>query len=709
MAAAQQPGSAIVRVLVTQDSSPLQYAFVRSGTVSVRTNASGTAVLSLPAGRHTLVAGRLGLKPDTLLLALRPGQDTTVTFAFEERAAAVERVVVSATRTEQRVEDVPLRVEVLAREEVEEKMLMTPGDISMMLNETGGLRVQTTSPSLGAANLRVQGLRGRYTLMLSDGLPLYGSQSGSLGMLQIPPMDLAQVEVIKGVASALYGSAALGGVVNLLSRRPEEHAEREVLLNQTTRNGADAVLWSSLQLNESWGYTLLGGAHRQDDVDVDDDGWADLPAYRRAVVRPRAFWTGRDGRNALITAGATIENREGGTVAGRLAPNGSPFPEALDTRRYDAGAVAKIPFGSNVFSLRSSGTTQGHRHQFGATEERDRHDTWFGELSLSATRGTRTGVAGAVLQVESFTSRDVPRFDYRYVIPAAFAQVDLEPATWLAISASGRVDAHSEFGAVFNPRVSFLLRPVEGWSLRLSGGTGVFAPTPFTEETEATGLSSLRALPALAPERARSASADAGGHLGPFEVNATAFISRITSGLIARRVSASPNELEMLNATLATRTAGADALVRYRVADLLTTLSYTHVRSTEQVPEGSGRRLVPLTPRHTAGLVSVWEREGIQRIGLEAYFTGRQPLDENPYLLESRPYVLYGAMAERRVGRMRVFVNLENLGNVRMTSFQPLVRPSPGEGGRWTTDAWAPLDGRTFNGGVRLELGTFDR
>jgi iron complex outermembrane receptor protein len=84
---------------------------------------------------------------------------------------------------------------------------MTPGDISMMLNETRGLRVQTTSPSLGGANVRIQGLRGRYTQLLSDGLPLYGGQSGALSMLQIPPMDLAQVEVIKGVASAFYGAS----------------------------------------------------------------------------------------------------------------------------------------------------------------------------------------------------------------------------------------------------------------------------------------------------------------------------------------------------------------------------------------------------------------------------------------------------------------------------------------------------------------------
>jgi outer membrane receptor for ferrienterochelin and colicin len=67
----------------------------------------------------------------------------------------------------------------------------------------------------------VQGLRGRYTQVLADGLPLYG-QAGSINVLQIPPMDLGQVEVIKGVASALYGGSALGGVINLVSRRPQQ-------------------------------------------------------------------------------------------------------------------------------------------------------------------------------------------------------------------------------------------------------------------------------------------------------------------------------------------------------------------------------------------------------------------------------------------------------------------------------------------------------
>src|SRR5216684_5686446 len=135
-----------------------------------------------------------------------------------------------------------MRVEVLGKEELDEKVLMTRGDIVMMLNEMGGLRVQATSASLGAASVRIQGMKGRYTRFLSDGLPLFGEQVGGLGLLQIPPVDLGQVEVIKGVASALYGAGAVGGVVNLIARRPTEQSQ-EFLANRSSRRATDAVAY----------------------------------------------------------------------------------------------------------------------------------------------------------------------------------------------------------------------------------------------------------------------------------------------------------------------------------------------------------------------------------------------------------------------------------------------------------------------------------
>src|SRR5688572_12793133 len=236
----------------------------------------------------------------------------------EQQPPEVEiEITVSATRTGGRLEDQPMRVEVLEREEIEEKMLMTPGDIVMMLNEMGGMRVQTTSPALGAASVRIQGMRGRYTRVLSDGLPLFG-EVGGLGLLQIPPMDLGQVEVIKGVASALYGAGAMGGVVNLLARRPGGRPEHEFLLNRSTRGATDAVTFLSAPLARGWSASLLGGGHWQETNDVNDDAWADLPGYGRAVLRPRVFWDGGNGRTFFATTGLTYEDRDGGTPNGQV-------------------------------------------------------------------------------------------------------------------------------------------------------------------------------------------------------------------------------------------------------------------------------------------------------------------------------------------------------------------------------------------------------
>ena len=186
-----------------------------------------------------------GFVPATATVKVAAGAVQDVVVELQAETTFEETLtVVASTRTEKRLEDQPMRVEVLGREEIEEKMLMTPGDIVMMLNEMGGMRVQATSPSLGAASVRIQGMRGRYTRVLSDGLPLFG-EVGGLGLLQIPPMDLGQVEVIKGVASALYGAGAMGGVINLLSRRPGRETEHEFLLNRSTRGATDAVTFLS--------------------------------------------------------------------------------------------------------------------------------------------------------------------------------------------------------------------------------------------------------------------------------------------------------------------------------------------------------------------------------------------------------------------------------------------------------------------------------
>ena len=282
-----QGGQSAIVCSVTASGVPVPGAEIVVAGKTYLTDARGQVRIDVSPGPVELTVVKAGFAPVTTTMTVAAGQQQPITIELDTLPTVEETVTISATRTDKRVEDQPMRVEVLDRDDIEEKQLMTPGDIVMMLNEMGGLRVQATSPSLGAASVRVQGMRGRYTRFLSDGLPLFGEAVGGLGLLQIPPTDLGQVEVIKGVASALYGAGALAGVVDLISRRPGKEPIREALVNRTTRGGTDAVLFAAQPLTNTWSGTLLAGGHWQEKNDVDDDGWADLAGYSRAVVRPR--------------------------------------------------------------------------------------------------------------------------------------------------------------------------------------------------------------------------------------------------------------------------------------------------------------------------------------------------------------------------------------------------------------------------------------
>ena len=598
-----------------------------------------------------------------------------------------ETIVVSATRTNKRVDDQPLRVEVLAREEIEEKMLMTPGDIVMMLNETGGLRVQATSPSLGAASVRIQGMRGRYTRFLSDGLPLYG-EVGGLGLLQIPPMDLGQVEVIKGVASSLYGAGAMGGVVNLISRRPGSERTTEVLLNRSMRGATDVVSFLATPLSEHWGLTLLGSGHWHSRFDADKDGWSDLARYDRGVIRPRLSWDNGRGSSFFATVGGTFEDREGG---------GPDYVESLDTRRIDGGVVVQTIRGSRIISARAAMSAQRHDHLYGDARERDRHDTAFAELAVRGAAGRHTWVAGGAFERDAYRPRDLPQFEHTYNIPGVFAQDDIEVADWFSLSASGRLDHHSEYGTFFSPRVAALFRAGE-WNSRLSVGTGFYGPSALTEETEAAGLTRLVVPAPLEPERGKSASFDIGRTIGAMSYTVTLFGSRIDDPVRVERT----HSYTLTTAPDASTNAGVELLATYRKEPFALTASYAYVRSREF--DGGDLADAALTPRHSAGIVGMYEREGKGRVGVELYYTGRQRLEANPYADRSEPYLVLGLLAERQLGAFRVFVNGENLTDVRQTKWHPLPRPTRGVDGRWTVDAWSPLEGINVNAGVRVSF-----
>jgi iron complex outermembrane receptor protein len=696
--ASAQPAD--IRTLVIEvvtERGPLAGATVVVGNRTIVTGADGRAAFQLAPGQHDVFVQMSGYLPARDRADVGTAPVSTLRVALDPVPELEETVVVTATRTNTRLQDQPVRVEVIDREDIEEKALMTPGSVAMLLGETTGLRVQTTAPSLGAANVRIQGLRGRYSQLIADGLPLYGAQGDSFSLLQVPPLDLGQVEVIKGVASALYGASALGGVINLVSRRPTE-PEQEFLINGTSQSGQDFTTWLARPIGGTAAWTLLGGYHRQSHGDLDRDGWLDLPAFDRAVVRPRLFHDDGKGNTLFGTIGVMVETRRGGTAAG--APRGV-FPEEIESRHVDGGFAGKwLVRGSRVLAIRGSLMRRSQDRRFGDVREFGIRQTWFGEASLQATSGRHTWVGGAAMQQERFDLQPLPQFDYRFTTPSVFMQDEIALTRKWVLALSARADQHSEYGLLAAPRVSLLARPAAGWVVRVAAGTGTFAPTPFTEETEETGLSRLRPLGGLRAERARSSSIDVTRTMGAIEVTGTVFASTVRQPLQSRTVGA--DAIELVNAPQATNTAGTELLIRYRRDDFVALATHAWTRSREFDVDELVRRDVPLTPPHSASLNLIWEGESWGRFGIEAYYVGRQPLEDNPYREHGARHFLLGFLGERRYGGVHLFVNAENVLDVRQTRYDPLVLPAPRPDGRWTVDAWAPLDGRVVNAGIRV-------
>jgi iron complex outermembrane receptor protein len=183
-------------------------------------------------------------------------------------------------------------------------------------------------------------------------------------------------------------------------------------------------------------------------------------------------------------------------------------------------------------------------------------------------------------------------------------------------------------------------------------------------------------------------------------VNVSLFTSEIQDPLVVVPMG---NQLQVINATGAQRAPGAEVLIGYVAGPLHALASYSAIHAT-QVNGAGVRQGVALVPREAASLDAILEIGRRGRFGLEVDYTGPQSLDNDPYRTRSRPYFSFNALAEIRVKGFAVFFNAINLTNIRQTHFDPLIRPDRGPGGNPITDVWAPLDGRTFNLGVRTEL-----
>jgi outer membrane receptor for ferrienterochelin and colicins len=635
----------------------------------------------------------------------KPGYEALWIAELAILIALQETVVVTATRVPSLIGDEPIRIEAVPSEEIEENLTVQPGNVSSLLNELPSARNQAAAPGLGGVGLQLRGMPTRHTLVLTDGLPLLGGESDDFGLLQTPPLDLQRIELIKGAASALYGGAALGGVLNIVSKSPR--ADSAVLANATSRGGRDLEGFLTNHSLQSWTGTVTAGVHDQSRQDVDGDGWADIPGFRRYSMRPRIWWNEGKDRSLFFTAGVTEERREGGTLLGRVIPEGGPFAEVLHTRRLDGGAVSHWQLRDTLgLQGRLSITSTDLDRTFGTQRIPSTQTTIFAEQALTGdTRGHQWAL-GVALQHDALRVPVVSGVGYTYNTPGVFAQDEFLPATWVKVAAAARVDSNNQYGTYLSPRLSALFRqPGSPWSLRASAGAGFAAPTPFVDDVESTGLGPLQPLRGLHAERAVTESLDAKWARDEWDVNVSVFNSEIHDPLQARQVGSQglAKTLTIVNVASPRRAPGTEVLIHYVAGPLQMIGSWSYIDATEVSPEGL-REPAPLVPRHSAELGGILESESLGRIGLEMNYIGKQGLEDDPYRTLSRSYIQVNALAELRFKGFSVFLNAVNLTGTRQTRYDPLLRPTRGRGGDPITDVWAPVDGRTFNIGIRTGL-----
>jgi len=262
---AQVP-SVDIKLQDAKTKAPVSYVNIFEDNKSLgMSDSTGRAELGLSVGKHTILISAVGYKEVSKIIEVPA--DTFLTIPMESEESSLEEVTISSTRNKNTMENSPIKVEVLDKEELSEESTIKPANISSLIGDVSGIQIQQTSAVSGNSSVRIQGLDGKYTQILRDGMPLYDGFSGSLGLLSIPPLDLQQIELIKGSAATLYGGGAISGLVNLISKKPANKQEADILVNYTTLREFNGNVYLARKYKKI-GYTFFAGYNNQLAKDV---------------------------------------------------------------------------------------------------------------------------------------------------------------------------------------------------------------------------------------------------------------------------------------------------------------------------------------------------------------------------------------------------------------------------------------------------------
>ena len=320
------------------------------------TDTSGYGELkNIPDGKQTIIFNSIGFSSIEKNIIFP--QTGAIKIYLEPSAEELEEVkVVSSTRSSRNIKNIPTRIETIVAGELEEKSVMQPGNIKMLLTESTGIQTQQTSQVSGSASIRIQGLDGKYTQLLQDGFPLYSGFASGLSILQIPPLNLKRVELIKGSTSTLYGGGAIAGLINLITKEPTDKKEISFLANVNQTSALDLSGFYAERYKKT-GLTIYAASNFQKAYDVNKDGFSDIPKFNRYTINPKFFYYLNDKTTFSFGVNTGFEKRSGGDMVwiNNKADVVPTFFEINNSNRYSTQAkFEKVFANNNILTIKNS-------------------------------------------------------------------------------------------------------------------------------------------------------------------------------------------------------------------------------------------------------------------------------------------------------------------------------------------------------------------
>ena len=619
----------------------------------------------------------------------------------------LDEVIVTTTRSSRTIDNIPTRVETISGEELGEKGNMKPGDIRMMLNESTGIQTQQTSATSYNSSIRIQGLDGKYTQILKDGFPLYSGFSGGLSLLQIVPLDLKQVEVIKGASSTLYGGGAISGLVNLISKTPKEKKELDFMFNGTSALGLDASGFYSQKFKKV-GTTIFASYNLGTPYDPANIGLTAIPKYNRYTINPKLFLYFNDKTTMNIGFNNTVEDRIGGDIKyieGKGESIHSYF-EKNKTNRFSTqlGFDRKVNDKSK-FAFKNSVSYYDRSIEIPNFKFSGIQLSSFSEANYNHKGEKTEWIVGANLWTDKFSQNkfDTTKVvDYNYTTFGAFVQNTWNATEKLTLETGFRGDYQNEFGFFALPRISALLKVNQKLTARLGGGLGYKTPTVFTEDAERIQFRNVLPIDVSKTKAEESIGGNFDiNYKTPLSeklfmtINTLFFYTQVKSPLVLVPTMTGLYEFQQPKGFIDTKGIGTN--IKLTCGDFKLFIGYT-LADVKQHYNGNTTTF-SLVAQHRLNNVLMYEIEDKLKIGLEAYYYSPQKLNDGA---TGKAYWLTGFMIEKLWEHFSIFANFENFLDTRQTKFDTIYT------GTITNptfrDIYAPVDGFVINGGLKLKL-----